>query len=176
MAAATDQVGEAWRTWKVHATLPAVATAGSLEVLAAWDLLDDPTRFHGLTWQNIKAFAEQIEAECRSVSSVLKGCHIGLHDSLKVVEGRSSPSTLAFPLLMNETLWLPDPVVSFVSRDAKHRWEQTPEAGGTFYGTSGARMPWRSLWSYPKEQRREVFRAAFPILLDAIRSLRPLIE
>lgn len=130
-----------------------------------WDLLGDPTRFHSLTWKNIKALAEEVEAVPSTVSPTLNGCHVGLHESILVAEGRAAPASLAFPLLMNETIWLPDPLVSFMSRTAKDRWEQTFEAGGTFYGAAaGARMPCRSLWSYPQDERKEVFRAEIPKL------------
>ena len=77
---------------------------------------------------------------------------------------------------MFETVWLPDPAYSFLSRDWAKVWALLPDGHGTFFGGQTFHMTWRPLWSTPPPERRKGVLEFLPPILRRLRELRPLVE
>ena len=149
----------------------------TLEILDGWDLMKDPEAAARLSVGDLRKIGQSIDRHyATGPVPDIDGCHIGLSDSIRIAEGVTPLSQLAFSLVTHNHLWLPDPIYSFLSFTASPLWRRTPEGGGNLYNSSSSfSIPWRSLWDLPKEGRRNYALRQFPVLLQVIRELQSLI-
>jgi hypothetical protein len=150
----------------------------TLDVLLGWDLLQDPidvNRYTMTDWSRIGAAVASVYDD--PLPQVLGGCHVGMFRGTRVIEGHDDPGSLALAMVLSETLWLPDPLFSFLAREAGGAWAMMPESGGRHFTAEPVmRIDWRGLWAEPAAERRSRIRAEMPRILGALRAMRPLIE
>lgn len=148
-----------------------------LEILDAWDLLDEGRRIDAYSMSNWRSIAEAL-SQCHDPepAAVLGSVLPGLHQAAALSEGRAPIEAIAPHLVMNQSVWLPDPLYTFLVRDSTVAWKQLPESGNSVTETPAIYTNWRQLWDFRAVDRQaEAARHLSPVL-DAIRKMRPLLE
>jgi hypothetical protein len=146
------------------------------DILDAWELLGDSPRLQRFSMTDWSKIAEAIAAVPALSEPALGSVHLGLSRGTGIAEGREEIAPLAPYAVMFETVWLPDPAYSFLSRNAAKVWQLLPDARGTFFGGQTFGMHWRPVWSAPPSERRQVLLEYLPPILQRLRDLRPLVE
>lgn len=146
------------------------------DVLDAWNLLEegiDLGRYSIGDWKRI----EEALARVPDGDPILGAVHIGITDGIAISEGNESVARLASYALAYETVWLPDPVFSFVSHEARKAFSLLPEAGGTFFDDKpGIEIHWKNLWMAKPGERRALTQTQLGPILRQMRELRSLAE
>ena len=147
-----------------------------LDVLDAWELLRedvDLSSYSMIDWKKIEEALVRVEPGKPALGAV----HLGLTDGIAASEGADPFSGIAPYALTFETVWLPDPMYSFLTHDAAKAFRLLPESKGTFFDEKpGAQLDWRNLWMANPQDRRAHARAQLPAILQRLQELRPLVE
>lgn len=145
------------------------------DILDAWELLRDDPPIDSLSLGDWQRVAEAVHS-LPETPGALGSIHLGLTDGTQVVEGGKPVAMLAPYAVAFDTVWLPDPIYSFLGREASKALELLPDLGGTFFTSRGITNSWRTLNMTPPSERKNRIREFFPPVLARLRELRPLVE
>src|SRR3954462_3250034 len=137
----------------------------ALEVLEAWDLLDDEPRVARLDMRDWRNIGDALERGYQSgvPAGVLGSIGPGVCRGLRFVEGQDPFDGLVPHLLLGQCVWLPDPVFSLVARSGTRAWETLPDSGSPkLTGRKGIHTKVNTAWTCSPNDRLAYVRERMP--------------
>lgn len=148
-----------------------------IDVLEGWDLCEPNPDLAKYSMSDIRRITRAIESLYSEIPDTEPGiAHLGATRSLRYAEGRDEVESIALHLLLNDKVWLPDPLFSMLSNRSYSVWRQLPESGSaSFRNKKPIATKWTGLWEVQTSARPGYIRKYLPQILCRIFQLRELV-
>ncbi len=149
-----------------------------LEILDAWELLSVAPPTQNLSLREWEKIGEAMQVANGFVPEPRVGTvTFGLNEGAGLVDGRQPLNRLITHALMTDSVWLPNPIFTFLSPAALHA--SIPFGNPAPFKLNGLHIEvggTQSIWSHSVDERLDLLRSRLPGILSRLRELRPLIE
>jgi hypothetical protein len=149
------------------------------DIIEKWDMTNQNLDFRKMTRTNIKKLAEEIENVYTTYKMPIEnGLHLPVSTAVEIMESKENtlPET-AYPLLLSNQLWLPDPLYSLLSPKATSLWQKIPEGGAKNYSSSPMVLcGWKNYWLTRITERGSFLNQVVPNLVKKLMGLKELVK
>lgn len=148
-----------------------------LSICEKWELFDTKKNLEHVPVSFWRALGNETISHYRNFNKFKIGSGLlNLKELEDIITGRVPLSKLGIYIMLFDTVWLPDPFYSYLTKEAKTAWSYLPESGSDYMGKAGVHIKWEQVWDAIPKDRKAIALRVFKPVIQNLRLLKPLIE